>query len=384
MTQLSRQAVLGIAKETTVGTYVPPTAFLPFTKATFEDQYTTIKDTSVRANDSVQQGLYQGVVHAEWGIDLFAYPDVTGHFLRGIIGPDTLTAGITTATSASSIAGATTLSTTASIAAQSYIQIDTAGLQEYAKVTAVSGVGPYTLTVQGAGTAGGLLFAHSSAAAVVSQTTHTFKQSTALPKATYSLSVYDTTGTLGYPDTVFSDLQIKIDPKGALTLSTKAKSFPGAVQSVLTPTYTAPDPILGWEWLMTNGGSASTRGLTLDLTVKRAVDVIHSSDGIQAPREIFQGAIEADGSYKAIFEDQSDLTIFLQNLQLPVTAALQAPTAKGAASLTLTMSKSGWSKGVRDLSGNYVQASFTLSGLHNSTDGGVIQAILKNFVAAAY
>lgn len=381
---MSRLATLGLAKEATTGVYLVPTTAIPFTKADWSDDYTEIKDTSIRGNDSTLQGLYQGPVVTSWSIDLFAYPDVAGHFLRGIIGPDTVVAGVTTATSGTSIAGATSISTTASIAAQSYIQIDTGANLEYAKVTAVTGVGPYTLTVTGAGATGGLLFGHAAAAAVVSQSTHTFKQSATAPKATYSLTVWDTTQTLGYSGAVVSDLQIKIDPKAAVTLSAKLKTFPTVVQSSFVPTYTALDPVLGWEWNMTNAGGASTRGLSYDLTIKRTADDIHSSDGVQAPREIFQGALDADGSYKAIFESQTDLNLYTQYVQSPATATLVQPIAKGAAGLTLTTSKSGWFKGKREWGSPYVQASFSLSGIFNAVDGGSVQAILSNFQAAAY
>lgn len=381
MTQLSRLAILGIAKETTPNTYLAPTAFIPFTKADFEDQYAEIKDMSFRANDTELQGMYQGVVEADWTIDLMAYPDISGHFLRGMIGPDTVTPGITTATSASSVAGATSLSTTASIPAMSYIQIDTGVNLEYAQVTAVTGVGPYTLTVAGAGAAGGLQFAHASAVAVVSQTTHTFKQSPA--RATYSLTVYDTTQTLGYAGAAFSDLDIKIDPKNAVMFNTKLKTFPGVLQSSVTPTYTQNVPALGWEWNMNNAGAASTRGLTYDLKVKRKLDVIHSSDGVQAPREIFQGALSVEGTYNTIFENQIDMNLYINYTQTPTTASLQQPLSAGGASLALTLSKSGYHKGKREWK-DYVEAQFTLAGIYNTTDAGAVSAVLKNYVSTAY
>lgn len=384
MTQLSRAALLGIAKEATVGTWVAPTAWIPFTKASFEDAFTPIKDTSIRGNDTVMQGLYQGVVHAEWSIDVMAYPDITGHFLRGVIGPDTVTAGVSTTLSAATTAGATTITTAATIAAQSYIQIDTGANLEYARVTAVSGVGPFTLTVTGAGASGGLLFAHASAVAVVSQTTHVFKQNAAAAKATYSLTVYDTTQWLSYSDAVFSDIGIKVDPKGVVTLAAKLMTFPYVIQSPQTAAFTNPDPILGWEWNMTNGGAASTRGLTYDLNIKRGIDVIHSSDGIQAPREIFQGALEATGTYKAIFENQLDMNLYTQYTQSPTTATFVQPISRGAAGLALTLSKSGYEKGKREWGSNYVEASFTIDGLYNATDGGAVQATLTNFVTSSY
>lgn len=385
MTQLARLSIVGLAKEVTPGTYVAPTAFIPVMKYDFEDAFTEIKDTSIRANDTLLQNMYQGVVHGNWTIDLLAYPDVSGHFLRSIIGPDTVTPGVSTTLSSASIAGATSLSSVASVAANTYIQVDVAPNIEWAKVTAVSGVGPFTLTVTGAGPTGGMLFAHLSAATVVSQTTHTFKQNPApSAKATYSLTAYDTTQTLGYPGATASDLNIKIDPKAAITFSLKYQTFPGAVQPVMTPTFTQLAPFLGWQWNMTNAGAASTRGLTYDVNIKRGVTTIHSSDGIQAPREIFQSAIEADGKYKAIFENQADMNLYTQYSQQAATATVQAPVSAGGSSVSLTMSKSGWMKGKRSFASAYVEGDYDIQGIYNATDGGAISAVLMNYLTAAY
>lgn len=381
MTQLSRLATLGLAKESTAGTWLAPTIGIPFSKGEYEDDYTELKDESIRGNDSVLQGMYQGVVHSMWSIDVQAYPDLLGHFLAGIIGPDTVTPGVTTTLSSSTTVGATSISTAASIAAGSTIQIDTGANIEWAVTGTATGAGPYTIPITTPAT--GLTKAHSSAVAVVSQSTHLFKQSTAvLP--TYSLTYYDTTQTISTSYCRLSDLQIKIDPKAVVTLSLKYTAFPTATQTLQAETYSTYDPLLGWSWNMTNAGGASTRGLSYDLTVKRAVEAIHSSDGVQTPREIFAGAIEVDGTYKCLFENQTDLSLYTQYTQSPATATVAEPLARGGQSLALTMSKSGWFKGKRDLGSAYAQADFSLAGIYNTTDGGVVQATLKNYQSTAY
>lgn len=384
MTQLSRLSKLGLVAETTNGTYPVggPSVWLPFEKGEVVDNYTMIKDNSYRANDTVLQGVYQGVVHADWSIDLLGYPDVAGHVFRGVIGPDTVTAGVSTTLSSSTVIGATSISTAATIPVGSTIQIDTGSNLEYAITGTPSGAGPYTIPITTP--AGGLAKAHSSSVNVVSQTLHTFKQSPAAARRTYSLLLWDTVQWQSYSYAAFSDVQVKIDPKAGVMLSTKLMSFPGVTQTSASPTFTAFDPFLGWEWVNTNGGSSSTRGQTLDLTIKRATEAMHTSDGIQGPREIFQGAIEVDGTYKAIFENTSDLALYLSNTQQPVVAQLTQPIAKGGCVLTFTMSQSAWTTGKRDLGSSYVQADYSISGVYNSTDGGAVQVSLSNWQTAAY
>jgi hypothetical protein len=135
---------------------------------------------------------------------------------------------------------------------------------------------------------------------------------------------------------------------------------------------------------MTNGGASSTRGLSYDVNIKRTLDSIHSSDGIQGPREIFTGALTADGSYKAIFENQLDIALYQQNSQQPASAVLTQPLAKGGQALTITTSKSGFEKGKRDFGSNYVQGDYTIAGIYNTTDAGAVQVVLTNYVSAAY
>lgn len=387
MTQLSRLATLGIAKESVAGTYLIPTVYIPFTKADYEDVTAPIKDQSYRANDSVLQGMYPGPIEADWSIDLLAYPDLIGHFLRGIIGPDTVVAGASTTQTGSSIVGDTTLNVTSAtgIAIGTYLSLDTGPLQEYVYVSGVAGL---VLTVTAVkGQTVGMTKAHTTAT-VVAQTTHTFKQNASAARPTYSLSVFDTTAgapaTLGYTYAAFSDVQLKIDPKASCSLTTKLKAQQGIQQSAIVPTFTNLAPLLGWQWSMTNGGATSTRGLTLDLSIKRAVEAIHSSNGIQSPREIFQAGLEIDGTYKAIFENALDLQLFANYTQTPTTATLLQPANVGGASLALTMSQSGWQKGKREFSSAYVEASYAISGIYNATDAGSVSAVLKNFITTTY
>lgn len=381
MTAISRLATIGLAKESVAGTWLAPTIGVPFLKGDFEDMFTELKDESFRGNDTILQGLYQGVVHAEWSLDVMAYPDLIGHFLAGIIGPDTVTAGVSTTLSSSSVIGATSIPTAATIPSGSTIAIDTGTNLEYATTGTPTGSGPYTIPI--VSPVGGLTKAHSSSVTVVSQTTHLFKQSTS-PLPTYSLTIYDTTQTLSCSYCRLSDLQMKIDPKGAVSLALKYISFPSVTQTTQTETFSTYDPLLGWSWNMTNAGGASTRGLSFDATVKRATEAIASSDGTQTPREVFAGPIEVDGTYKAIFENQTDMALYLNYTQTAATASLAQPVPRGGQSLSITMSKSGWYKGKRDLGGAYVQADFSISGIYNTTDGGAVQATLKNFSSAAY
>ncbi|MEY9937293.1 hypothetical protein [Streptacidiphilus sp. MAP5-3] len=391
MTQLARKGILAMGKEVTPGAFQAPTVSLPYTGSSgYEDVIASIRDESVRGDDSVLHGVYQGPAHSEWSIDLLAYPDLVGHMLCATIGPDTVTAGVSTTLSAATLVGATAIQTPVSLAAGTVVMLDTGSLVEYAWTDGTAtGTGPYTSNVTtvlgkiGANRVG-LQYAHASGVAAVTQTKHQFQQNPAVALPTYSFLYYDTIQWLSASYARFSELGLKIDPKGAISLSTKATAFPSVPNSTASAAYSTYDPLLGWSWNMNSGGSASTRGLTCDGTFKRAVEAISSSDGTQAPREIFAGALEYDATLKAIFENNNDISLFLQNTQLPFTVSAQQPVARGGQSLSVTSSKSAWTKGKRDMGQAYVQSDYSISGVANTTDGGVVQATLSNWQTTAY
>lgn len=394
MTVLSRRGYIGIAKETTHGTYVAPSFFIPATNIAGEDVFAPIRDESYRGNDTILQGLYQGPGDGTFGFDIMAYPDAVGYLLRAAIGPDTVTVtGVSTTLASNCVAGATSLSLTASVPSNSTIQISDAGGAnlEWVAVGTVTGTGPYTAPVTTPSS--GTRFAHTAAGgAVVSQSTHTFAQSPATAQVSYSLTRYDvatnsgSTSTRGVPGCKLSELAIKIDPKGAVTLSPKWISWLSATQpNPASPTFSQLQPLLGWQWSLTDGGSTSTRGLTYDVTVKRTgTEALHTSNGLQGPREVFQGALEADGSLKAIFENDNDLSLFLNYTQMPLVCTVTQPAASGGNVLTLTHSKAGLSKGVVDTTGAYLAANFDLSAIYNSTDAGAMTATLTNYSSVAF
>jgi hypothetical protein len=391
MTFLSRLTKLGLAKETTQWTYLAPTVSIPFSTAAFEDIIPPLRDESIRANDAVLQGIQQGPRNSTWDLMVNGYADITGHWLRAIIGPDTVTAGVSTVLSSNTSANASSISLTASPAANAILQIsDTAGANlEYVQIGTPTGSGPYVCPITvGGGTGGNTTrYAHTAAGgSVISQTKHTFAQNRSFATVwpTYSLTTDDGADQLGWPGCVMSELGIKIDPKGFVTMAPKYTGFPSLTEATFAYAASTVQPLVGWAWTVQNAGASSTRGMTMDFTLKRAVEALFLSTGSQSPREVFPGALESDGTYKAIFENSTDMNLFTQAQQLPTVHTLTQPVLVGGAILAITMSQSGYTTGKRDLGTQYVSADFALSGINNTTDTGVTQVALSNFVTTQY
>jgi hypothetical protein len=391
MTYLSRLTKVGFIKEATPYTWLAPGFSLPWNTAKFTDSIIPLRDESMRANDSVLQGLNQGPWTVNWEFEANGYADLAGHLFRGIIGPDTVTAGVSTVLNANTAANATSITLTATVPNNSILQIsDASGANlEWVQVGTVTGTGPYTAPITiGAGAGGNSTrFAHTAAGgSVLSQSTHTFTQNRSFATVwpTYSFTTDDGQDQLGWPGNVMSELGLKIDPKGFITFAPKYTGFPSVTEATFSYAASAVQPIVGWGWTVTNGGASSTRGLTMDITLKRAVEAIQSGDGTQAPREIFPGAMEIDGSYKAVYDSAVDMALFKQYTQSPTVHTLTQPITSGGQSIAITMSKSGYTTGEVDTSTLYVSLAQAVSGIANSTDSGVSQVVLKNYLTSAF
>jgi hypothetical protein len=386
MTLLSRLQYLGLAKETTPGTYTAAARYIPITSPKPEDLIAPLNDESIRGNDTVKQGVYGGPINSTFDYTIpHLYPDVVGDHLRAILGPDTLVAGVSTTLSASASIGASSITTAVTIPIGSTIRIDTGTKTEYAVTGAPSGSGPYTIPLTSTSSGTTLAQAHASAAAVVSASTHTFQQDQRTnPIPSYSLTQFNKIETRGFPGCVESDLMLKIDPKGAISADAKWVGFPSAVQTTVAPTFAATTPMLGWQWTLTVGGVASTRGITCDYTFKRATAALHTSDGTQAPREIWAGPLELDYKMKAIFENDLDYTSFTGYQNLPVVSTITQPLAFGGASLSVTNNGGKYIKFVPDFSGTYLACDIDGTAYFNTTDNGLATVVLTNFVNTAY
>lgn len=82
---------VGLAKETTWGTGVAPTTadqFVPILNAKYEDVAESVLDQGNRSRASVDQGYYQGFRFGKYSFETYAYPDVAGNLLMGIMGVD--------------------------------------------------------------------------------------------------------------------------------------------------------------------------------------------------------------------------------------------------------------------------------------------------------
>lgn len=82
---------MGLAKETTWGTAVPPTTldqFMPVMNPKPSDEFDTIEDTGYRGLAGKTQGYQQGFAIGKWSWEMHAYPEPMGNIFMGLLGVD--------------------------------------------------------------------------------------------------------------------------------------------------------------------------------------------------------------------------------------------------------------------------------------------------------
>lgn len=391
MTYLARTAKLGIAAEATPANWAAPTFTVPFEQGTrFRDRITQLYDTTIRARDVTDyQDIAQGMYASDWTVNTLAYGDWAGWLFRAVVGPDQYTPGVVTTFAAGAAPGATTISLAAAPASGSVLQLGAGSTLEYVQAGTVTGAGPYSVPVTSPVT--GLRYAHGSGDAAQSQAVHLFQQNRVVGQAwpSYSLTTDDGAETLGWPGCILGSLTIKVTAQDRVSFATTWNGFPPVAEASFTEAESSVQAPSGWGWQITTAGGTSTRGLSLDLTIARELTPRPMLNGQQAPYLIFPGALRTTGSYKAIFDTTADLDLYRQALQQPAVWTFGQPVGLGGASITVTLTRSGWTDGEVSLDdpSRYVTAGFRLAGIANTTDSphsGVAQVQLQNFVNSQY
>ncbi len=378
---LSALTWLGIAREATLGTAVSPVSFIPVKSPKPENVIKYIKDDGFRGKAAKTFGQYQSVRHGTFNFEGDAFADTFGYPLVAILGQDGTTgtaSGSSTTLSTAAATGATTISTAATITVDDYIQIDTGLIAEVRKVTAVTGTGPYTITLDYA-----LHYAHVSGATVQPLTgstglTHTFSLAPNQPPS-FTLTTYDGVEIDQFAGAVCSQVELKFTPDAGLTFTADFVSFPSTVLASATPTYSNTVPFQGWEATMTVAGSSEPTLIDFSATIKRdKVDPVFGSTNSQAPRTIFASTLEHTGKMTLAFENETQVTNFLNNVQPTVVITFTEPSS--AAVLTITMTKCAFDKAVKNFSKEYVELEIDYEAIYNATDNGPGQISLTNNV----
>jgi len=302
---------------------IPVTAFDPFDQPTWIDA-----SAEMRGALTAPFNRIAGPDHTEFSISGAAYFDTLGYLLSNIFGDltysGTYTGSGTTTLSSQATAGATSISTVASISNGTLIQISTDNSAEVRLTTGVSGAGPFTVTFATA-----LARTHAAAQVVrpittpYTQTYNVLNSGNGQPS---SLTITDfqgstaSTGTRQYTGCCLSELNFKgTMENSAITYDASGQGWPSASATAFTPVISTVAPQAAWETTVgLNGtvGSAQIKTVNdFSLSIKRELQIYYTGQNLAVPYQIVRGRLTASGSFNFVAADDTAQTYLTSNTQ---------------------------------------------------------------------
>lgn len=326
---------LGVANEAVQGTPVAMTFTELVSSMKNKDVPKWLEDKSWRGSmgtDAFAQ--IQGVKAADFDLGGPVYGDGLPFFLRNIMG-DLATTGTPTGSGATTLAaqagaGATSLSTVASIPNGTLVQVGTGATAECVTTGTPTGSGPYTIPITTPSS--GLVYTHASAQAVTPVTgpyTYAFSLlngGSGQPIShtlTHYLGPTATSGARQYPGACLSEMGFKFNAESELFSWTgKGTSFPTVILgSPPTANPTSILPIASWQTKVgiagpASGGTLVSTVMDGEINLKRELGVYYTTTGVQTPYVIQRGGLMVEGKLNfGAVPDESPLLYMLNNTQ---------------------------------------------------------------------
>jgi hypothetical protein len=186
----------------------------------------------------------------------------------------------------------------------------------------------------------------------------------------YTLTDFNAINARQFAGAQFGSLEFKFSADGLLEYTAMAQGYASATATTPTPSFSAITPTPVWVGTTTIGGTLSTKLTEGSVTIQRELTPIFSVAGSQNPYQIFQGAVEVEGSLKLIMEDDSDLTRYLTNTQPSLALDFSQGTGASLTQLLLTITKCAFVVAKVDRSNDYVELDVNFKGIANTTDVG--------------
>lgn len=388
------ETTIGIAPEATRGTPVNPTYFLPVMSPDYVPDRQYVPDKSLQGSMVETYDVVPGLRYDGHGWDQYLYLDSFPLLVWAALGsPDTYTAAPTSTTlSSSAAAGATTIDTEGSIAAGSYIVIASGspGTIETHQVSAVTGSGPYTLTLPFP-----LIYNQASGATVTGLDKHQFSllnNSPSTGNQPPSMTITDYGGEAAWR-------QLSAAQLGALNLKGSPEALPVATTTWFanpsvppgenpSPSFTGAESPPGWTAQLILGGTPIAYVTSWEWGMDRGTKPLPAITGTEQYWQYFASVLVSTAKF-TVLEDTNATWLTAYENGTTETVDLTVYDIQDGWALNLHSSKAKITSGKLDRSKEYTEVPLELELLPTSNDalaGGVSPCVVTvaNAVASAY
>lgn len=383
MPYMSSGSFLGLAVEVTDGVPVAPTLWIPVKSPQVAPMVTWLKDESLRGSPVETYGNVAGIRHDTYDCKGDAYLDTFPNILRAALGStDTLHAAPTNTTLAAlCTAGATTISTTATIAAGKWFSIDTGALIETHKCASVTGAGPFTVTLSFP-----TLYGHASAAAVTGLTGHVLSvlnnAATGSQPPSYTITDFDGAVARQLAGGQLDTLSMDFASGTSLAWTAKYLAFP--FTNVATPTtesFSTELFVPGYSCTVAIAGAVSKVVTSGSIAITRNTAAIETANNAQQiPYQLWAGPIGVTGKLTFVIES-GDTTLTNGTTSVKQAVNLIFTNPQDGNQLVLQMSQVQLQDPKIERGKAWVEVSANFVAESNATDALLGYAPIEAFVA---
>ena len=363
-TPVATRGFIGLAPETTIGTGVAATAWLPLLDGeSLEHKPGIVTQKLIRASRAVQSAPFVGEQQVAGKVPTLLYPDNLAAFmlLTQCVGADlwqhnaavgTLVsigasgAGLTAGSSSVTI----TTQTSTPIAANDYVEIHQGGiavalsptnLSEIHKVTSVSGAGPYVLTLNAGETLRNTYTTSGSVGRIPAATTTGWEhdlwpdQPNASTYKTLTIEKNTAFESLQYPGGVANKMTLTATTKDAVKMDFDMVAIGDSIISASTPVFGSSIPYALSSYGISLFGSSDTSVTSFSLDIDNGVKPYWTFNTSSMPNVALPLARMCKGKWTNIV--QSDT--YRLNSVNGTTGAIAASFTSGTNSVTFNLPK---------------------------------------------
>lgn len=389
-----------MGKETTKGTAVPPTLWLPQRAPTPEDTISQLEGKGYRGSMTTVFEVVQGLKAAKFDWSGDVYPDSMAGLLSGILGstdgmPSTTIAVGSNGGLISNIAAWANPSPGV-LAVASTANFPTAGMLNVAASGATVAVILYTGTT-GGNQFTGCTYLQGSPAGTVSTGgnvtgMHTYSQlntGNGEPPA-WTAGFWDGLEYRAFPGWQCTDLTFKWNVENLFEYDAKGLAYISTTPATQTNTQPTTAPEQSWVTTFQVAGVSNVHFSEATLNLKRAGKVHYTHQGLQTPYVVWVDALDLTGDIVFLMESDTEYNYFINNVEqaflLNVTEQNVGSNGYG---LTFQMSKVHPMTATKEYGKDLIEVKETFRALPTTTDataGGVspIQIRLANAATTAF
>lgn len=378
---------VGIAKESTKGTGVAPSFYLPVSTDNPFDNQPFLEDKAYRGSMNEFYNLLPGIEFSDYEIGGPVFADAIGWPLAGVYGDASVSTGRATGADGNTTNNQPTISAADAAFTVADVGRSISGTNIPANTTilSVQSATAATMSANATGTASTTVFTIGA----VGANRHRFAvtNSVANEGQPVSHTLTDFYGlTSGSQARQYAGMQwyevgFKFSAEAMFEYTAKALGLVSVTTAKPSQNFTSTLPFPTWMGVVTIGGAVVGYLEAGEWTIKRPVKALGTVNNTQTPYSIFGGLVVVEGKLTFIASDDTELTRYLNNTQPSLDLTVTRGSGATQTTCQLHLATAVYRDAKKNISKDYVTYETNFTGLAQSADAGATGGYSTGYAA---